>query len=216
MIIDKYNATEKELCTAYGYTVHGKEATYRWTYDGSGRKENCFTSIRIVKDGKEIYSRTLGNNIIFASCFEKNIDCLLWWIDRDQPDAYSIENTIQKVLIDNSSIFSYQIENRKRKEKKKEKDRQKEEDRKATEKAIDNYATEKKMDLFKVYSQYYVFKFENEKLRDTFRSATAATLEKYIDFIVQNPANKEASIVYHGDSYNNDLHSILEDIKRIA
>lgn len=117
MIIDNKNATEKPIYSAYGYTVNAIEAIYRWTYDGSNREQKCYTMVSILdSENVEIFRFNGFNNPAFADILEKNIDCFLWWIKTDKPDAYDIEKTFYNAIIKNSCLFSYRIDQRKRRE----------------------------------------------------------------------------------------------------
>lgn len=117
MIIDNKNATEKPIYSAYGYTVNAIEAIYRWTYDGSNREQKCYTMVSILdSENVEIFRFNGFNNPVFADILEKNIDCFLWWIKTDKPNAYNIEKTFYDAIIKNSCLFSYRIDQRKRRE----------------------------------------------------------------------------------------------------
>lgn len=110
MIIDKKDARKELLYTAYGYAVEGIKATYIYTYDGSNREEDCLTSLYITDvEGKEIYTYKGFNNPISCTCFEKNIDCFLWWIQHDTPGNYDIKKTFNDVFVNNRGIFSHRI-----------------------------------------------------------------------------------------------------------
>lgn len=106
----------ENLYAAYGLSVSGVKATYQWTFDGSNRKEDCLTHICIRKNGREIYNKELGNNVIFLSTFERHIDYILWFLSKERVDAYDLEKIVKETLIDNKSLFSYRIEQRMRKE----------------------------------------------------------------------------------------------------
>lgn len=122
MIIENREAKQELLYSAYGFTVYGIIATYRWTYDGSGREEKCLTRISINNsDNKELINRYLGNNIIFMHVFDKNIDNILWSLLHDSIDEWQLDHEIiQKVLVENCCFFSHRIEQRKQKEKQEE------------------------------------------------------------------------------------------------
>ena len=82
---------EKELYSAYGITVFGKVNEYEWTIYPDRKNEECLTSLRITgKNGNNLYDRSLGNRCIFKDNFDRTIDNVLYWIDRDCPDILDI------------------------------------------------------------------------------------------------------------------------------
>ena len=107
---------EKQLYSAYGLTVYGRQDRYEWTIYNNKPDENVYTSLRIERNGEEIYNRNLGNRCIFEENFNRTIDNFLWWIDKDNPDAYDIDNAVIKDLCETNSLFNHLIGNRKRKE----------------------------------------------------------------------------------------------------
>lgn len=120
MIHTNKEAKTELLYQAYGFSVYGKVSIYEWTYDGSGRTEKCLADHIIFKDAENniLCDRYLGNNIIFMHVFDKNIDNILWYLDHETVDNWTIDHDIiQKVLIENGCFFSHRIEQRKQKEK---------------------------------------------------------------------------------------------------
>ena len=107
---------EKQLYSAYGLTVYGRQDRYEWTIYNNKPDENVYTSLRIERNGEEIYNRNLGNRCIFEENFNRTIDNFLWWIDKDNPGAYDIDNAVIKDLCETNSLFNHLIGNRKRKE----------------------------------------------------------------------------------------------------
>ena len=87
---------EKQLYSAYGLTVYGRQDRYEWTIYNNKPDENVYTSLRIERNGEKIYNRNLGNRCIFEENFNRTIDNFLWWIDKDNPDAYDIDNAVIK------------------------------------------------------------------------------------------------------------------------
>lgn len=214
MIIDR-NTTENIIYNAYGYTVEGIKAVYRWTYDGSNREEDCITHLYIMDaEGNELYHFNGYNTPIFYTCFEKNIDCLLWWMQHNQPDAYSIEKTFHDVFIKNSCFFSHRIRQRMQAEKRKEEERQKALEREKIEAEISGYCIENNLKLYKTFSRLYIMEFTDSKTEALFNNADARQLENYIDFITQNGC-KEAKILYSADLYNADIKAVFEAIKAL-
>lgn len=219
MIIDRNNAVEKELYNAYGYTVYGKEAIYRWTYDGSGREEDCYTSLRIERDGFEIYKCNFGNNCIFDVHFKRDIDNFLWWIENDKPDTCTIEQKVQKVLINNDCMFSYMIGNRRRKEKQKaeeEKRYQKmEEERQATISEVMEYCDKKGFGVaYDGYNSMAIFRINRnvEKVKEFL--ADTQQFNFILDYAKKHPEN-ELTLVYEKDC-KSEWKDVLNDIKQIS
>lgn len=219
MIIDKNNVTERELYTAYGYAVYGKEAVYVWTYDGSGREEDCYTSLRIEKEGNNLYNKNFGNNYIFGDIFQKNIDCFLWWIENDKPDAWAIEQKAQKVLINNDCMFSYMIGNRRRKEKvdleEKKRVQQMEEEKQTAIDEIMDYCDKKGFGVaYDGYSSMAIFKInrDTEKVKEFLSDVSRYNFIR--DYAKKYPEN-ELTLVYEKDCMT-DWKGVLNDIKRIS
>lgn len=216
MIIDNKNATENTIYNAYGYTVNAIEAIYRWTYDNSNREQKCYTMVSVL-DSKnvEIFRYNGFNNPTFDDIFEKNIDCFLWWIKTDKPDIYDIEKTFYNAIIKNSCLFSYRIDQRKRKEAKLAAEHEKIAEREKLENEIKTYCKDNGLNLYKTYSNYYIVSFQDEKIKESFNHATVDRLKCYIDFINAHPENKQAKIIYEATTYNNDLNVILAEIKAL-
>lgn len=87
---------EKQLYSAYGLTIYGRQDRYEWTIYNNKPDENVYTSLRIERNGEKIYNRNLGNRCIFEENFNRTIDNFLWWIDKDNPDACDIDNAVIK------------------------------------------------------------------------------------------------------------------------
>lgn len=102
---------EKQLYSAYGLTVYGRQDRYEWTIFDDKPDENVYTSLRIERNREEIYNRNLGNRCIFEENFNRTIDNFLWWIDKDSPDEYDIDNAVIKSLCETNSLFNYMIAN---------------------------------------------------------------------------------------------------------
>lgn len=220
MIVDRNNAMEKELYCAYGYTVYGKKAIYIWTYDGSGREEDCYTSLRIEKEGSDLYKKNFGNNCIciFHGIFQKNIDCFLWWIDKEQPDAWTIEQQVQKVLINNDCMFAHIIGNRRKKEEREQQEKkraqQMEEKRQAVITEIMEYCNKRGLGIaYDGCSNMAVFKINRDAEKVKNLLADATQLKFILDYAKKYPEN-ELTLVYEKD-YMSDWKDVLSDIKQI-
>ena len=97
IIYDK-QAEEKKLYEAYGMAVYGKEMTYNWSIYPDKPNEPCIISLRITKGNDEIFKIVLGNNCIFKDNFDRTIDNFLYYIKKDSPNAFDIEQTMFKTL----------------------------------------------------------------------------------------------------------------------
>ena len=215
MIIDRKEDQKETLYTAYNYTVEGIKATYVWTYDGSNHREDCLTSLYVTDtDGKEVYNHYGFNNPIFMECFNRNIDCFLWWMQHDQPDAYTLEKTFYDVFIKNSSLFSYRIQQRKQVGKCKEEERQKALEREKIGAEISAYCVENNLKLYKTFSMLYIMEFSDDRTESLFNKADARQLENYIEFITENGTN-DAKIVFSADTYHTDIKAVFEAIKTL-
>ena len=177
--------------------------------DGTPVDENVYTSLRIERNGEEIYNRNLGNRCIFEENFNRTIDNFLWWIDKDSPDAYDIDNAVIKNLCEANSIFNHLIRNRKRKEQTEANEKARVEAiREEEQRQIDliKQYCEKKNLLFKqYYENVYLIKLHNKDVRQMIENADNKQFEGLRDFMSKHPDNKDAVIVMDGN---------IEDIVR--
>ena len=196
---------EKELYSAYGMTVFGRVNEYEWTIYPDRNNEECLTSLRIKgKNGNNIYNRSLGNRCIFKDNFDKTIDNVLYWIDRDCPDILDIENVIEKNLCSSGSIFNYLINNRKMKEKMElYREKQWEENRKILEEKANK--VRKICDKKKYFHWMYgggscvVLNPLNKKSRQLLASNDVHdAMLMYKDFAIKNPGNKDVEFIFDG------------------
>ena len=196
---------EKELYSAYGMTVFGRVNEYEWTIYPDRNNEECLTSLRIKgKNGNNIYDRSLGNRCIFKDNFDKTIDNVLYWIDRDCPDILDIENVIEKNLCSSGSIFNHLINNRKMKEKMElERAKQYEEKRKIFEEKANKVhkICNKKKYFCRMYrdDSCIVLNPLNEKSRQILSSNDSYdAMLMYKDFAIKNPGNKDVKFIFDG------------------
>jgi hypothetical protein len=221
MIIDNREAKQELLYTAYGFSVYGIVANYQWTYDGSGRTEKCLTRIIFTdSDNKELCNKYLGNNIIFMHVFDKNIDNILWHLNREKVDSWQLDHDIiQKVLVENCCFFSHRIEQRKQKEKQEEENRKRITEREVIQnekkEEIKEYCNKKKLYCKFDYNNLYVFKIRQnvEKVEEMLNKADSRLLELYINYANNHP-NNELQFVYAG--YYKELDQMLTELKEIA
>lgn len=196
---------EKELYSAYGMTVFGRVNEYEWTIFPDRNNEECLTSLRITgKNGNNLYDKSLGNRCIFKDNFDRTIDNVLYWIDRDCPDILDIENVIEKNLCSSGSIFNHLINNRKMKEKMElYREKQWEENRKILEEKANK--VRKICDKKKYFHWMYgdgsciVLNPLNEKSRQLLASNDSYdAMLMYKDFAIKNPGNKDVEFIFDG------------------
>lgn len=202
---------EKQLYTAYGMTVYGTENKYDWTIYPDKPTETVYTALRIEKNGEDIVNVVVGNRCIFEKVFLRTIDNFLYWIDKDDPDSYTIENAVFKSLCVANSLFNYNIENRKRQgQKDLEYEARREaiiaeEERKLGE--IRDYCKKKNLVFKKYYEKIYLVKIIDENVREMITDADKEKLEWLVDFMHKHPNNEQAIIVIEGE-----LEEVIEEI----
>lgn len=201
--------SEKELYSAYGMTVYGETELYGWTIYDNKPNERVIISLRIVRNKKDFYKQYLGNRCIFEENFNRTIDNFLWWIDKDNPNAYDIDNAVIKDLCETNSLFNHLIGNRKRKEQAEANEKARVEAiREEEQRQIDliKQYCEKKNLLFKqYYEKVYLIKLHNKDVRQMIENADNKKFEGLRDFMNEHPDNKDAVIVMNGN---------IEDIVR--
>lgn len=168
-IIYNNNVEEKELYSAYGMIVYGKENDYDWTIYPDRPREKCYISLRINDGTNDIINLTLGNRCIFKENFDRTIDNFLYWIDKDFPSNYVIENTVFKSLTCTDSIFNHLIEQRKYRERQEEQLRKRAEEREKKERAavveIIDYCTKHGFFSYEKYGEIIIVKPLHDKAK---------------------------------------------------
>ena len=209
IIYDK-NAKEKELYSAYGLTVYGKENRYDsiWSPD----VKSVFITLRISDGEKDLVDEHLGNNCIFPGTFESTIDNFLWWISNDKPDDYDVKSHILKCLCSSNCLFNTQIENRKWKEeqqrKKEERCRLIEKEREVKIYAIKEYCKKNHLVFARNWKGVYLFEVDNERAKETLESADSDRLDSYVSYMKKHSV-VDARLVADGN-----LDKIYEYIRR--
>jgi len=209
IIYDK-NAKEKELYSAYGLTVYGKENRYDsiWSPD----VKSVFITLRISDGEKDLVDEHLGNNCIFPGTFKSTIDNFLWWISNDKPDDYDVKSHILKCLCSSNCLFNTQIENRKWKEeqqrKKEERCRLIEKEREVKIYAIKEYCKKNHLVFARNWKGVYLFEVDNERAKETLESANSDRLDSYISYMKKHSV-VDARLVADGS-----LDKIYEYIRR--
>lgn len=210
---------EAKLYEAYGMVVYGNVNKYTWTIYPDRPDEEVYTSIRIEKDGEDIVNEKLGNRCIFKEVFERTIDNLLWWLDQDKPDPYEVEKIIFKSLCENSSLFNYRIESRKRKMLEKYRENERAEKRKIQMKELfhqlQSICDKKKWLLYQYgeYSECFIFKAKNKRAKehilDTIAADKSNRIKSFADFAKEHPDNTDVELIASG--YIEDVVNILKE-----
>ena len=204
------------LYQAYGLTVNGIIHDYVWTiYEN--KREKCYTYIEFFDaEGNIFYSRQMGNNVILEGCFQKHIDNVLWYLshdtDFDKSNSYDFDKLITDVLIKNSALFSYRIEQRKQNEKRKEEEAQRIAERQAEEKknidSIKDYCSHKGLFFYQDYTEGYILKALTEAVFSMLNTADKKQIDRIIQFATEHPENKDVQVVKH-----DTIENIVKDIK---
>ena len=205
-IIYNGNVEEKELYSAYGMTVYGKENDYDWTIYPDRPREKCYISLRINDGTNDIINLTLGNRCIFKENFDRTIDNFLYWIDKDFPFDDAIENAVFKSLTCTDSIFNHLIEQRKYRQRQEEELRKQIKEREKKERAavveIIDYCTEHGYFSYEKYRESIILKplHDNAKqmIKSTIDQCNTERMEMYIDFAMKHSENNDLRIVASG------------------
>lgn len=212
MAIITNNTEETRLYEAYGMTVYGTENKYDWTIYPDKPTEIIYTTFRIEKNGKDIVNVVVGNRCIFEKIFLRSIDNFLWWIDKDNPDLYTIEKAVFRSLCEYNTLFNYKIENRKSQEQENlQYDVRREaiiaeEERKLKE--ISEYCRKKKLVYKKYYEKMYLIKIMDKGVREMIVDADEKKLKWLVEFMHEHPDNTQATIVIEGE-----LDEIIDKIR---
>ena len=205
------NIEESKIYSAYGLTVYGKINRYVWTMDNN-KEENALITIRISDvEGNDIFSMQMGNRCIFQSRIDDTMDNFLYWIAKDQPDAYDIEKQVFKSLCASNCLFNHSIRQRKQNEKRKEEEIQRIAERQAMEEkqisTITDYCKSKGLFFYQDYTEGYLLKALTETAYNMLKTADKKQMDYIIDFVQKHPDNKDVSIVKH-DTMENILKYI--------
>ena len=205
------NVEESKIYSAYGLTVYGKINRYVWTISDRA-EENALITIRIADaEGNDIFSMQMGNNVILQSRIDDTMDNFLYWIAKDQPDAYDIEKQIFKALCASNCLFNHSITQRKQKEKRQAEEAQRIAERKAMEEkqiaTITDYCKSKGLFFYQDYTEGYLLKAHTETALNMLTTADKKQMDYIIDFAQKHPDNKDISILKH-DTIENIINYI--------
>jgi len=218
VITDRSEMMEN-IYAAYGYTVYARSGIYHWTAGVTNRTEdNIYTEIDIKDPAGETTFRYVGyNRFIFSNILEKNIDCFLWWIKTDHPDAYDIEKTFEKAVLENSCLFSYKINQRKEEERKRNEARSRNTTRDKQKEEIKNAVINKGYYLLEMYGgeEGYVIQILDPTINDYLDNADTEHKERIIHFMEEYPENKQATILCRYDLSHDDPEAVLYAIQHL-
>ena len=205
------NVEESKIMSAYGLTVYGKINRYVWTISDRA-EENALITIRIADaEGNDIFSMNMGNNVILQCRIDDTMDNFLYWIAKDQPDAYDIEKQVFKSLCASNCLFNHSIRQKKQAEKRKEEEIQRIAERQAMEEkqvaTITDYCKSKGLLFYQDYTEGYLLKALTETASNMLKTADKKQMDYIIDFAQKHPDNKDISIVKH-DTIENILNYI--------
>ncbi len=152
------------LYEAYGYRFVGCVADYESEYIDAGVVRKVITKIAIIdqKTGETIYKETLGNRAIFFETFENHCDDILYYLSKNTFDRIDLENLINKLVKNELTLFSHNIEIQKEKEGKEKVLFERIEKAKEQENKLLSLAHDKKYEIY-FGKRLYILKFESDK-----------------------------------------------------
>lgn len=152
------------LYEAYGYRFVGCVADYESEYIDAGVVRKVITKIAIIdqKTGETIYKETLGNRVIFFETFEKHCDDILYYLRKNTFDRIDLENFVNKLVKNNLTLFSHNIEIQKRKEAEEKALSERIDRANEQESRLVNLAHDKKYEIY-FGKRLYILKFESDK-----------------------------------------------------
>ena len=152
------------LYEAYGYRFVGCVADYESEYIDAGVVRKVITKIAIIdqKTGETIYKETLGNRVIFLDTFEKHCDDILYYLSKNTFDMIDLENLINKLVKNELTLFSHNIEIQKRKEAEEKAFSERIEKAKEQENKLLSLVHDKKYEIY-FGKRLYILEFESDK-----------------------------------------------------
>lgn len=208
IICDK-KAEEKELYSAYGMTVYGKENRYDSVF--SPEVKSAYITLRFTKGEENLADVYLGNRCVFKTTFNDTVDDFLYWIKEEKPESYQIEDAVFKYLCNNDSLFRHRIEQMKQRERKHKEAGERTERYKAEMQKQKEFIKEKCKDNnwmlyindYYPYCDVYIFKPLNDNAKSlieyTIASKDTSGLEFYVNFVEEHPENKDLEVVHYGN-----------------
>lgn len=208
MALVTHNEEEKQLYTAYGMTVYGTENEYDWAIYEKPKRSKVYTTLRIEKENENILDLYLGNRFAFEDNFTRTIDNFLFWIDRESPDTYDIENQVFKSLCIADGLFNHRIESVKKREnleaKEKERVRNIEEDWNNKVKFLSDICDKNGWLLYtnEIFDAYMIFKAKSKSGEEFLKKKIAAgdykEMGKVAEFCTNYPENPDGDLIKSG------------------
>lgn len=187
------------LYETYGYRFVGCVADYESEYIDAGVVRKVITKIAIIDQttGETIYKEILGNRVIFLDTFEKHCDDILYYLSKNTFDMIDLENLINKLVKNELTLFSHNIEIQKRKEKKEKVLFERIEKAKEQENRLLSLAHNKKYEIY-FTKRLYVLKFESEKEKQYWNQLENTKKDHVIERI-HNESTTGISIIFESD-----------------
>lgn len=207
------------LYEAYGYRFVGCVADYESEYIDAGVVREVITKIAIIdqKTGETIYKETLGNRVIFFEIFEKHCDDILYYLSKNTFDRIDLENLVNKLVKNELTLFSHNIEIQKRKEVEEKAFFERIEKAKEQENRLLNLAHNKKYEIY-FGKRLYILKFESDKEKQYWNKLENTKKDHVIERIHTESMTGiniifESDYSYFGNTCNmvkSDLESAIE------
>lgn len=187
------------LYEAYGYRFVGCVADYESEYIDAGVVRKVITKIAIIdqKTGETIYKETLGNRVIFLDTFEKHCDDILYYLSKNTFDMIDLENLINKLVKNELTLFSHNIEIQKRKEAEEKAFSERIEKAKEQENRLLSLAHNKKYEIY-FGERLYILEFENDKEKQYWSKLGNAEKDHVIERI-HNESTIGINIIFESD-----------------
>lgn len=187
------------LYEAYGYRFVGCVADYESEYIDAGVVRKVITKIAIIdqKTGETIYKETLGNRVIFLDTFEKHCDDILYYLSKNTFDMIDLENLINKLVKNELTLFSHNIEIQKRKEAEEKAFSERIEKAKEQENKLLSLVHDKKYEIY-FGKRLYILEFESDKEKQYWNKLENAEKNHVIKRI-HNESTTGINIIFESD-----------------
>lgn len=187
------------LYETYGYRFVGCVADYESEYIDAGVVRKVITKIAIIdqKTGETIYKETLGNRVIFFETFEKHCDDILYYLRKNTFDRIDLGNLINKLVKNELTLFSHNIEIQKRKEEKEKVLFERIEKAKEQENRLLSWAHNKKYEIY-FGERLYILEFESNKEKQYWNKLENAEKDHVIERI-HNESTTGINIIFESD-----------------
>lgn len=187
------------LYETHGYRFVGCVADYESEYIDAGVVRKVITKIAIIDQttGETIYKEILGNRVIFLDTFEKHCDDILYYLSKNTFDMIDLENLINKLVKNELTLFSHNIEIQKRKEAEEKVLFERIEKAKEQENRLLSLAHNKKYEIY-FGERLYILEFENDKEKQYWSKLGNAEKDHVIERI-HNESTIGINIIFESD-----------------